>query len=340
MDVLYIPQLDDGDAGESPTAGRYRILSRTPEDGVVALADRAVTRIEVDSDDPLRLVVPPLVKGAVRDFFVRLVVTSDKAPEIAFSAPSGETLSFEDADEDALKCEIGVNVFSFTECDEGVFFLNRKTVDILQSVEFDPNGGTGGAFVMKYKLGEKYGTLPTVLRDGHSLDGWFTEVSGGTQVKEGDVVKTGVSLLHAHWSVYVDPFVDAICPAKNLTFVSTGTYPWRIDSATGHAAPGSARSCEIPDGGLTALRTSFAGPGTLSFWWKASSEAQFDMLRFLLDGVQRAATSGSTGWQQVTVPVTGAGDHVAQWRYEKDVSLSYGSDCGWVDDVVWTPAGA
>ena len=26
MDVLYIPQLDEGDAGESPTAGRYRLL--------------------------------------------------------------------------------------------------------------------------------------------------------------------------------------------------------------------------------------------------------------------------------------------------------------------------
>ena len=30
MDVLYIPQLDEGDAGESPTAGRYRLLKREP----------------------------------------------------------------------------------------------------------------------------------------------------------------------------------------------------------------------------------------------------------------------------------------------------------------------
>ena len=49
MDVLYIPQLDElctgckplcgakslecCDAGESPTAGRYRLLKRVPEEG-------------------------------------------------------------------------------------------------------------------------------------------------------------------------------------------------------------------------------------------------------------------------------------------------------------------
>lgn len=30
MEVLYIPQLDGDDAGESPTAGRYRLLKRVP----------------------------------------------------------------------------------------------------------------------------------------------------------------------------------------------------------------------------------------------------------------------------------------------------------------------
>ena len=32
MEVLYIPQLDGDDAGESPTAGRYRLLKRVPEE--------------------------------------------------------------------------------------------------------------------------------------------------------------------------------------------------------------------------------------------------------------------------------------------------------------------
>ena len=103
MDVLYIPQLDEGDTGESPTAGRYRLLKRVPEEGCVALTDRAVTRIEVAATDPLKLTVPPLVKGAMRDFFVRLVITADEIPEVTFAAPTCETISFEDVDEDVFK---------------------------------------------------------------------------------------------------------------------------------------------------------------------------------------------------------------------------------------------
>ena len=143
MDVLYIPQLDEiGSGGEGEGGGgvaaRYRLLRRVPEDGTVNLTDRAVTRVEIATDGgPLKLVVPPEVKGAVRDFFVRLVITSDEIPEVTFAAPTGETISFEDVDEDVFKCEVGVNVFAFTETDAGIFIVNRKMIDIDQEVEFD-----------------------------------------------------------------------------------------------------------------------------------------------------------------------------------------------------------
>ena len=91
MDVLYIPQLDEiGSGGEGEGGGgvaaRYRLLRRVPEDGTVNLTDRAVTRVEIATDGgPLKLVVPPEVKGSVRDFFVRLVITSDEIPEVTFA---------------------------------------------------------------------------------------------------------------------------------------------------------------------------------------------------------------------------------------------------------------
>ncbi len=58
MDVLYIPQLDGDGSGESQTAGRYRLLKRLPEE------------------------------GAVRDFFVRLVITADEILEVTFAPRS------------------------------------------------------------------------------------------------------------------------------------------------------------------------------------------------------------------------------------------------------------
>ena len=339
MDVLYIPQLDEGDAGESPTAGRYRLLKRVPEGGVVALTDRAVTRIEVTAVDPLRLTVPPLVKGAVRDFFVRLVITADEIPEVTFAAPAGETLSFEDVDEDVFKCEIGVNVFAFTETDQGIFIVNRKMVDIDMEVEFDPCGGDVDVLKKTFKLGAQYSTLPKPTMAGHTFLGWFTESEGGVKVEPSDRCKTGVTKLYAQWEVYVDPFVDYICPAKNLAFFSETAVPWRIDTGTCSTAPGSARSGAISDNGTTTLKTTVQGAGTLVFKWKASSEENYDKLNLYIDGSLATSISGTTDWTTFTRTVTGPGAHTFEWRYTKDGSVSAGSDCGWIDDVTWTPTG-
>ena len=338
MDVLYIPQLDEGEAGESPTAGRYRLLKRVPEGGVVALTDRAVTRIEVTAVDPLKLTVPPLVKGAVRDFFVRLVITADEIPEVTFAAPAGETISFEDVDEDVFKCEVGVNVFAFTETDQGIFIVNRKQIDIDQEVEFDPCGGELDKTKYTFKLGATYSTLPKPTMAGHTFLGWFTESEGGVEVTAGDRCKTGVTKLYAQWEVYVDPFVDYICPAKNLTFFSEDVIPWRIDTSTYATSPGAARSGAISDSGRTSLTTAVQGKGTLSFKWKVSSEQSYDKLHFIADGTEVTNISGTVGWTTYTRTFTTDGSHTIEWKYDKDGSVSSGSDCGWIDDVVWTPA--
>ena len=340
MDVLYIPQLDDGDgSGESQTAGRYRLLKRVPEDGCVALADRAVTRIEMTAADPLRLVVPPLVKGAVRDFFVRLVITADEMPEVTFAAPTGETISFEDVDDDVFRCEIGVNVFAFTETDQGVFIVNRKRIDADVEVEFDPCGGELGGTKQTFKLGAQYSALPKPTMAGHTFLGWFTESEGGVKVEATDRCKTGVTKLYAQWEVYVDPFVDYICPAKNLTFFSEDVIPWSVDMATSFRAPGSARSGRISDSGRTSLTTTVQGRGTLSFMWRTSSEQNYDKLHFIADGVEVTNISGERGWATCTHTFTTDGSHTVEWKYDKDGSVSSGNDCGWIDDVVWTPEG-
>lgn len=339
MDVLYIPQLDEGDAGESPTAGRYRLLKRVPEEGCVALTDRAVTRIEVAATDPLKLTVPPLVKGAMRDFFVRLVITADEIPEVTFAAPTGETISFEDVDEDVFKCEVGVNVFAFTETDQGIFIVNRKQVDIDMEVEFDPCGGDLDQTKYIFKLGARYGTLPRPAMAGMVFQGWFTEAEGGVKVEATDRCKTGVPKLYAQWEVYVDPFIDAICPENNLTFFSETSVPWRIDTESYSTAPGSARSGTIGDNGTTTLRTTVQGKGTLTFKWKASSEQNYDKLNLYVDGSLVTSISGSTNWTTYTRTISAEGSHTVEWRYTKDGSVSSGSDCGWIDDVVWTPTG-
>ena len=340
MDVLYIPQLDDGDGtGVDALSGRYRILKRVPEAGTVLLTDRAVTRIEVTGGEPLRLIIPPEVKGASRDFFARLVVTADEVPEVTFAAPDGETVSFEDADVDALMCEIGVNTFAFTETDAGVFLVNRKAVDIEQEVKFDPCGGESDVTSRSYRLGAAYLSLPKPTRDGYSFVGWFTAAQGGVEVSVADRCKTGVTRLYAHWEVYADPFAAVICRAGNLSFRSEGDAPWTVDAATCASAPGSARSGAIDHNKETSLVTHVTGRGVLSFKWKVSSEDEYDELTLYVDGARIARISGNVDWIAKSHTITADGAHTVVWTYEKDGSVSQRSDCGWVDDVSWTPEG-
>ena len=341
MDVLYIPQLDDVDAsGEGGANARYRLLKRVPEKNTVLLTDRAVTRVELATGDPVKLVVPSEVKGQVRDFFVRIVITADEVPEITFAAPEGETISFEDADEEVLKCEIGSNVFAFTETDSGIFMVNRKQIDIDVEVEFDANGGTLDKTKLSFKLGSTYSSLPTPIMGGMTFDGWFTEAEGGVRVKASDRCKTTVTKLYAHWSVYVDPFIAAISPGSGLTFHTSGDAEWFVDDSEFCSEPASARSGGIGDDQSTSLTTNVLGKGTLSFMWKTSSESGYDRLQLYVDGgCVIDDFSGDRDWESVSHAITTDGTHTVEWRYVKDGSVSEGRDCGWVDDVVWTPEG-
>ena len=343
MDVLYIPQLDEigaGGEGEGGGSGgaaaRYRILRRVPEDGTVVLTDRAVTRVDIATDGgSLRLVVPPEAKGTARDFFVRLVVTADEIPEVTFAAPTGETISFEDVDEDVFKCETGVNVFAFTELDSGIFIVNRKMIDIDQEVEFDPCGGVLDKTMFAFKLGAQYSKLPAPSMAGYVFQGWFTTAEGdeGVMISVTDRCKTGVTKLYARWAVYVDPFVAAICPAGNLTFFTEGVAEWFVDG------DGAARSGGIGDDQATTLKTVVQGRGTLSFRWRTSSEGEYDWLRLRVDGSEVARISGWREWEDFTHAIETDGSHTVEWRYDKDGSVGDGEDCGWVDDVAWTPEG-
>jgi hypothetical protein len=90
----------------------------------------------------------------------------------------------------------------------------------------------------------------------------------------------------------------------------------------------------------TSLTGTFVA-GTVSFRVRVSSEQDFDLMRFYVDGVlqpaaQWSGTATSATWQLYSVPLT-AGLHTLTWSYEKDGSASLGQDAAWIDAVT-TPA--
>ena len=85
----------------------------------------------------------------------------------------------------------------------------------------------------------------------------------------------------------------------------------------------------------TTFGTNAAGAAT--FWWKVSSEQDFDTLEFRINGSVQAVISGEVDWQQASFPVS-AGTNVLMWRYSKDASFDSGLDAAFVDEFSFAAA--
>jgi subtilisin family serine protease len=112
----------------------------------------------------------------------------------------------------------------------------------------------------------------------------------------------------------------------------TGATGWVIDTAVVYEGFNSARSGAITHNqdSEMGLTLDFLGEGDMSFYYKVSSESGWDYLRFYVDGAMIAEWSGEVDWSLFTHPMT-AGSHTIRFAYEKDGSVSSGSDCGWID---------
>ncbi len=124
--------------------------------------------------------------------------------------------------------------------------------------------------------------------------------------------------------------------AEALGWVQGGNFSWSSQSVITHDATDAARSGAIGHGQTSWFETTLQGPGTLSFWWRVSSENGYDFQRFNLNGVETYLRSGEGAWEQKTVSLA-AGAQVVRWIYSKDSSVDGGDDSAWVDQVAWVP---
>ncbi len=138
------------------------------------------------------------------------------------------------------------------------------------------------------------------------------------------------------------PPAISLCVALDrcdLRWTTGGTGSWYGQGETSYDGVDAAQSAAIPHYQDTWFETAVVGPGELSFWWKSSSETYYDFLEFYIDGIRRVRVSGEIDWQEKSYALD-SGQHTLRWNYSKDGSVSTGSDCGWVDRVVWTGSAA
>ena len=129
------------------------------------------------------------------------------------------------------------------------------------------------------------------------------------------------------------------------TVTTDGDAVWMVEENTSRNGSSCARSGVIDDEQESTLSTTVEGAGTFTFWWKVDCEDDpdydnWDCLVFEVDGAEVARIDGDSGWRQVHVTIKTAGTHTLTWTYSKDYmddDLTGIEDCGWVDQLTWTP---
>ncbi len=97
----------------------------------------------------------------------------------------------------------------------------------------------------------------------------------------------------------------------------------------------SAETGTIGNNEQSYLETTALGPGSLSFFWKASTEAGFDYFKFTDNGVEIDSISGLEDWAVVNHTLS-PGEHLLRWTYDKDAFVAGNEDAAWLDQVVFT----
>jgi hypothetical protein len=115
-------------------------------------------------------------------------------------------------------------------------------------------------------------------------------------------------------------------------WINVSPKPWIISGSNSIDGNLSARSGSISHNAASTLmiRTYFPEPDTLKFYYKVSSEPNYDYLQFNLNDDEILKKSGETAWEKQAIAVP-AGFNKMEWIYRKDNSVSQGADGAWID---------
>lgn len=158
-----------------------------------------------------------------------------------------------------------------------------------------------------------------------SKDGYFSQITN--QILTGESNTLNFSLVPS----YAESFEAGI--PQGFTF-SGGD--WTLDGSEAYDGTYSLRSAVITQNQQTSVQITLniVTAGEILFARKVSSENNYDFLKFYIDGIEKGSWSGSQDWAEVTFPVS-VGSNTFKWEYSKDVSVDSGSDCAWIDFIIF-----
>ncbi|MCK4871101.1 MAG: ankyrin repeat domain-containing protein [Phycisphaerales bacterium] len=122
-------------------------------------------------------------------------------------------------------------------------------------------------------------------------------------------------------------------------YTTGGSAPWYVTTSSSHSGAYAARAGNISHNQTSYMTRDVNSGGDMSFWYRVSSEANYDFFNFYIDGDRKLHLAGNVAWQQY-VTTLDPGSHELKWEYTKDVNTSDGSDTVWIDDLELVDDGA
>ena len=252
------------------------------------------------------------------------------APDLSFSAPSYFDPNNNGAFEQGEMITVSFNISNtgHMNAEAGVLnvVINSDAATVSQNSFTLPGLNTGVTIPLNFQI-----TIATTA-------------TNGTVIPVGMAYTAGAQMVNDMFALPVGAFGEGFESNGFSTFpwLNASTIPWTIVNGANnfHTGNYSAKSGTIGNNGLTELSVSMniGMAGNITFWSKVSSESGYDFLKFYIDSTEQGSWSGLVSWTQSTFPVT-TGQHTFKWTYSKDYSSVGGSDCGWVDDIVFPVSG-
>jgi hypothetical protein len=140
-----------------------------------------------------------------------------------------------------------------------------------------------------------------------------------------------------NWSAYyiVTPTnFSHVLGIDGLKWTLGGDKLWFEQTNIVKSGASALQSGAISHGQDSWIETSVRGPALFSFWWRASSESDHDLLTLTVNGILNKSVSGVTEWTRETL-VLDPGTNLLKWCYSKNETVSDGMDSAWLDDFTW-----
>ncbi len=177
------------------------------------------------------------------------------------------------------------------------------------------------------------------INDNNDEIGWLALPLTNTYNKLNYHMNTVISSSAS--SSYTQDFESTAIGSLPAGWTTFGDQNWEVtgsDAHTGTKSAGSNPALNDNQSTSLAYTASIGSAQTLTFWWKVSSENNYDKLKFYIDGVEKDNISGSPAWAQKSYSLP-SGSSILKWTYVKDGSATSGQDVGWVDDIFIGDAG-